>query len=193
MTFSSKFNFFLIHLWIVFVSCAVHHIVPSPDNHCPVESCLTISSLAADISLYLDSNTSLTFQPGNYTMHSELNITNVSKFSMTLYPTERSHAGIIIYVCENSGFIFESASLVYMSNLKFFGCKYKSTNKSDSVLITITESNLILLECSFEDNSYIRGLISAKQSDITIPKVFLGTTVSSGYITLYFSLVAVML
>ena len=96
-------------------------------------------------------------------MHSALIIQTVSTFSMTSYSIKQSNAGTI-HTHENSDFTFEAADLVYISHLKFLGCKLRS----DSVLITVTESNLKLLECSFEDNNYMRGMISATQSNITL-------------------------
>ena len=104
----SSFSLFLIHLWAGFVNCAVYHIVSSPDHHCPIESCLTISSFAANVSLYLDNNTSLIFQPGNHTVHSELNVTNVAEFSMTSYSAKESSAGITCGSSLLSIFIFEA-------------------------------------------------------------------------------------
>ena len=121
----SSFCLFLIHLWTGFVCCAVYHIIPSPDHHCPVESCLTLSSFAANVSHYLDSNISLIFQPGNHTVHSELNVTNVSGFSMTSYSAKQSIADITCGSLLLSIFIFEAVDHVYISNLKIFG--YKNT------------------------------------------------------------------
>ena len=52
----------------------VHYIVPSPDNQCAGESCLTLSMLAADNdkSIYIDSNATMIFLEGNHTLDSEL-------------------------------------------------------------------------------------------------------------------------
>ena len=86
----SSFSLFLTHLWIGFVSCAVYHILPSPDDHCPVEPCLTLSSFAANASLYLDNNTSLILQSGNHTVHSQLKIASV--FSQIFYDITFSQA-----------------------------------------------------------------------------------------------------
>ena len=121
MSFSSRFGLFLIHLWIGSISCAVYHIVPSPSHDCPVESCLTLSLFAANVSLYLDNNTSLIFQPGNYIVHSQVNITNVVEFSMTSYSTTQPSADITFDLSLSSDsisklFIFEAVEHVYISN-----------------------------------------------------------------------------
>ena len=158
---SSSFSLLLLHLWIGFVSCAVYHIVPSPSHHCPVESCLTLSSFASNTSLYLDNNTSLIFQPGNHTTHYKLNVSGVVSFSMI---SNQSRAGI---TCENDSeprFIFNAVNHVHVSNLKFFEC-YCDVNCSK--LIILTASSLVLLKCIFEDNVGT-GVINAANSNITI-------------------------
>ena len=123
----SSFCLFLIHLWIGSVSCAVYHIVLSLIHHCPGESCLTLSSFAANVSLHLDNNTSLIFQPGNHSVQSKLNITNVAEFSMISYSANQLNLGII---CESSlllsFFIFEAVDHVYITNLNFLGAKIQS-------------------------------------------------------------------
>ena len=167
------FRLFLIHLWIGFVSCAVYHIVPSLNHHCPVESCLTLSSFADNTSLYLDSNTSLIFQMGNHTVHSKLTVTKVINFSMTSYSTKWSSTGIICNSYSWSEFTFEAVDHVYVSDLNFFGCERKIFRSrfaivpSDITLITVTVSNLVLLRCTFEYNEGT-SMISAEHSNITI-------------------------
>jgi hypothetical protein len=84
----SSVSLVLTTLWIGSISCAVHHIVSSPDHRYPVESCLsglTLSSFAANVSQYLDSNSLLLFQPGNHIIHLEVNITVVVNFPMTSF------------------------------------------------------------------------------------------------------------
>ena len=155
-------------LWIGLVSCAVYHIIPSPDHHCPVEPCLTLSSFAANASLYLDNNTSLIFQPGNHVISSKLNVTGVVNFSMI---SDQSRAGI---TCENNSnveFIFNAANHVHLSNLKFYECHcdvYSFYYACYGVnLITLTASSLVLVKCIFEDNVGT-SLINAVYSNITI-------------------------
>ena len=145
----SPFSLFLVHLWIAFVSCAVYHIVPSPDHHCPVESCLTLSSFAANASFYLDDNTSLIFQLGNHVKRSQLNVTGVANFSMI---SDQSRVGI---TCENdskAGFIFNGVNHVHVSNLKFYECYCDIDYSFDhgNELIILVASSLVLVKCTFE-------------------------------------------
>ena len=61
------------------------YIQPSPHSPCPVEQCLTLSQLGAKSVLdsFSDNqNTTLIFLPGNYTLKSNISITNVSNFSI---------------------------------------------------------------------------------------------------------------
>ena len=169
---SSRFrlSLFLIQLWIGLISCAMYHIVPSPDHHCPVESCLALSSFAANVSLYLDRNTSLIFQPGNHTVHSELNVTNVTEFSMTSYSAKQSSVGITCDKLLSLLFFFEAVDYVHLSNLKFFGCEstLSEIGPTEHTLIKAILSNLILLEYTFESNKGRIVIISAEYSNITI-------------------------
>ena len=175
---------FLIHLWIGSISCAVYHIIPSPSHDCPVESCLTLSSFAANVSLYLDNNTSLIFQPGTHTVQSTLNIANVAEFSMTSYSTNRSSLHIICEGSLLSFFIFEAVDHIYINDLKFFGCENTIFKISPikSTIIKMIVSNLILLGCIFENNEGTDRiiLISAEYSNITVAQTtFNNNSVSS--------------
>ena len=163
------FGLFWAQLWIGFVSCAVYHIVPSPDHHCPVESCLTLSSFAANASHYLDNNTSLIFQPGNHIIRSKLNVTDVVNFSMI---SDQSRADI---TCENDSkaeFIFNGVNHVHVNNLKFYECHCDNYDDYDYLsydinMITLTASSLVLVKCTFEDNVGL-AMINAENSNITI-------------------------
>ena len=161
----------------------MYHIVPSPSHNCPVsESCLTLSSFAANVSLYLDSNTSLIFQPGNHTVQSTCSITNITEFSMTSYSTNQSSLHIICEESLLSFFIFEAVDHIYINDLKFFGCENTSFKISPikSTIIKTTVSSLILLGCIFENNGGSIIVISAEYSNITVAQTtFSNNTVSS--------------
>ena len=103
-------------------------------------------------------------------MHSPLYIINVFNFSMTSYAIKESSAGIICERSSRSKFIFDAVDHVYISNLNFFGCKhndYTTRSFSYSTRITLTASNLILLECTFEDHNRT-SLITGTHSNIVI-------------------------
>jgi predicted outer membrane repeat protein len=148
--------------------------VPSPDHHCPVESCLTLSSFAANVSFYLDNNTSLIFQPGNHTVQSKLNITNVAEFSMTSASHSAKQSSLHnVIICELSlsFFIFEAVDHIYIADLNFFGCEntfFLKTDPTESMLIKATVSSLILLGCTFENIQGRVSVIFANYSNITV-------------------------
>jgi hypothetical protein len=156
-----RISLVLTNLWIGFNSCAVYHIVPSPDHHCPVEPCLTLSSFSANVSQYLESNTLLLFQPGNHVIHSKVNITGVVNFSMISIDSLR--AGI---TCGHSEprFIFDAVFHVHVRNLKFFEC---IDDKLFSLMARL--SSLELVKCIFENNGRIsNNMIKFVNSNITI-------------------------
>ena len=142
----------------------MYHIVPSPDHHCPIESCLTLSSFATNVSQYIESNTLLLFQPGNHVMRSKINITGIVNFSMISISPLR--AGL---TCENNSeprvmFIFNTVQHVHVRNLRLFECKYVF---GDKILFTLMASSLELVNCIFENN--IRtSMINARNCNITI-------------------------
>ena len=155
---------FFVSVWIGLASCAEYHIIPSPGHQCLVEPCFTLSTFVTGANLYLDSNTSLIFHPGNHLMGSQLIVINVKNFSMISYSTS---AGII---CDSSltiqfdraDFIFEAVNHVYLNNINFYGCKH--ANVVITILIKVSLCNLVLLNCTFE-RTYI---ISARDSNVTI-------------------------
>ena len=171
----------------------MYHIVPSPSHNCPVESCLTLSSFAANVSLYLDSNTSLIFQPGTHTVQSTLNITNVAEFSMMSYSTNWSSLHIICKESILSFFIFEAVDHIYITNFQFFGCDNAifeiMISSFKGTLIKATVSNLILLGCIFENNGGSIIVISAEYSNITVAQ----TTFSNNTVSLILSAILSLL
>ena len=169
-------------LWTGLVSCAVYHIVPSPDHHCPVESCFTLSSFVTNASLYVNSNTSLIFQPGNHIIHSRLNVSSVVSFSMVSYSQPR--AGITCDNYSEPGFIFNAVNYVHVYDLNFSKC-YWGNNYHDFKLITITASSLVLMKCNFEDNEGT-GVINATNSNITIVQ----STFKDNHVRTHFEMLA---
>ena len=180
MIYLLSFCLLLTHLWIGSIGCAVYHIILSPDHYCPAEPCLTLPSFVANVSLYLESNTLLIFQPGNHVIHSKLSITDVVNFSMI---SNHSRTGI---TCENDSrpkFIFEAVNHVYVRNINFLECRgeiYRFFIK----LITVTASSLVLVKCNFEDNARI-DVISAAHSNITIAQSIFKNNIEYEILTFY--------
>ena len=59
---------------------STYHIKPTPDAPCPTEPCLTLSEYAQG--LFLTSDTTLIFLPGNHSLDRDIAVTNVTRFAM---------------------------------------------------------------------------------------------------------------
>ena len=119
----------LLHNYcILFVAGSVYYVKPSVHNPCLEESsCLTLLQFAANAQDYLDSNVSLIFLPGYHSLDSRLSVHNISELSMhsnsTLSPSP------IIFCQEQASINFSSIDVVYISHLKFVGCRsHRVTN-----------------------------------------------------------------
>jgi predicted outer membrane repeat protein len=84
---------------------------------------------------------------------------------------KQSSAGISCGSSLLSIFTFEAVDHVYISNLNLFGCKNTINEiepvESTLIMITSIASNLVFLECTFENNEGVI-MISAMYSNITI-------------------------
>ena len=95
----SKIKLFLLVTLIHTVDCDnVHYITPW--HPCPGsvwESCITLSTLAANTSDYLDSNTTLLFLEGSHTLNSKLVVSNSNGFLML----STNGSGTVSIVCSD--------------------------------------------------------------------------------------------
>ena len=80
-------------------SSNVHYITPSPTTQCPGEFCLTLSTLAANSSEYIDSNTTLVFLEGSHTLNSELVVSNINGSLML----STNGSGTVTVICISGG------------------------------------------------------------------------------------------
>lgn len=104
----------------------VYRITPMPNYPCLEEPCLTLSQFAANSSHYVSSgSTTLIFQPGNHSLSTTLNISNVQNFSLDSPTTTKSAVSSITttVICEQSGtFEFQNSEHIEVKNLEFIGC-----------------------------------------------------------------------
>ena len=120
----SKTKLLLLVIDLIFIhtvdSSNVHYITPT---QCPVEeSCLTLSTLAANISNYLNSNTTIVFLEGNHILDSGLVVSNIDG-SLTL---STNGSGTAAIVCsENVSLEFSNITKLQISGLEFIGCSSK--------------------------------------------------------------------
>ena len=94
----------------------VHYIIPSPNDQCPEESCFTLSTLA-DISSYIDTDTTIIFLDGNYILDPGLNISNIHH-SLTLLTS-----GTVAISCsDRANFDFYDITQLQINGIEFIGC-----------------------------------------------------------------------
>ena len=119
----SKIKLLLLVIDLIFIhtvdSSNVHYITPT---QCPVEeSCLTLSTLAANISNYVNSNTTIVFLEGNHILDSGLVVSNIDG-SLTLSTNGSGTAAII---CSDRSLKFKNINQLQISGLELIGCSSK--------------------------------------------------------------------
>ena len=101
------------------VSNQIVYITLTPASQCPnAESCLTLSTFAANTTNFLDSNTALILQPGNHIIDKEFTVSHVELF--TLYANGSANASITCIDCVNLNFI--NITKLLISGLEFIRC-----------------------------------------------------------------------
>ena len=160
----SKTKLLLLVIDLIFIhtvdSSNVHYITPT---QCPVEeSCLTLSTLAANINNYLNSNTTVVFLEGNHILDSGLVVSNIDG-SLTLSTNgSGTGSGTAAIVCsENISLEFSNITKLQISGLEFIGCSSKvervdqftledsklhGGNDNSALYLTHTNTNIV---CSY--------------------------------------------
>ena len=165
LTTMSKTKLLLLVIDLIFIhtvdSSNVHYITPT---QCPVEeSCLTLSTLAANISNYLNSNTTIVFLEGNHILDSGLVVSNIDG-SLTL---STNGSGTAAIVCsENVSLEFSNITKLQISGLEFIGCSSKVERVdqftledsrfhggSDNSALHLTHTNTNIVCSSFVSNT----------------------------------------
>ena len=102
------------------VLCGTHYIVPTLNYSCFVDSCLTLSQFADNLSNYIDSSTILFIAGGNHSLDIRISVSNVDMFSMlSVNDTEYSS----VFNCnEHSNFNLFNVDHVRISGLTFIHC-----------------------------------------------------------------------
>ena len=116
-----------------------YHIKPSMNASCPEEPCLTLSQFATHTEDYLESNTTLYFLPGQHNLSLEINVTTITKLSMTSRPTISNSPSATIACEGNASFTFSNIEEVYIGHMRFSGCY---GHKSISVQMFELENSL---------------------------------------------------
>ena len=145
-------------------STVQHYITPSPTLLCPTEeSCLTLSTLAANTSNYLESNTTLIFLTGHHTLDEDFTVTDVNEFLML---SNNDSVTVNITCSHNTHMTFTRITQMHIRGLKFIGCPSRiefldqftledssihGGNIDDSALY-IAQSNATIVRSHFRSN-----------------------------------------
>ena len=131
----------------------VHYIAPTP---CPAEeSCLTLSTLAANSSNYLNTNTTVVFLDGNHVLDLELFVSNIDG-SLTL---STNGSGTATIICNDSVSLeFKNITKLQISGLEFIRCsgmvelvdqftledsKFRGDHNDSALHLTHTITNIV--------------------------------------------------
>ena len=175
----SKIKLLLLVIDLIFIhtvdSSNVHYITPT---QCPVEEfCLTLSTLAANISNYLNSNTTIVFLEGNHILDSGLVVSNIDG-SLTLSTNGSGTAAIIC--SENVSLEFSNITQLQISGLEFIRCSSKvervdqftledsklhGGNDNSALYLTHTNTNIV---CS----SFVSNTAGTYQSHVEVLEYF---------------------
>ena len=154
----------------------VYYITPSTQHPCARPPCHTLSHLADNITFH-DSNMTLFFEPGNHTLDSRLQFSNIKILKLSSTLTTSSN---IICTGLDVGLELFNINYVELSQLDFIGCV---GNKIDSIgyflmrtirfqnqqgrrsVMNITKSTADAIHCHFISSNESQG----PKTNITIP------------------------
>ena len=144
----------------------VYYITQSTLLHgCPeFESCITFSTLVTNTSNFLDTNTTLIFLEGNYTLDTDINFRDVDHFVRL----SATNLVIVSITCTNGvGLNFNNITQLQISGLELIRCRNRIESVHDSLLenchfrdgdsgsaLFLDRTNANIYRCSFTSNSH---------------------------------------
>ena len=139
-------------MWMLFIvysfsfsSGETYHILPSENDQCFGERCLTLSEFAANSMSYLQLDTTLSLYSGSHKLDFDLSVSEISKF----FILPRSPSSRVKVTCTNSARLaFHYANVVNISGVNFIGC---IENQIRSVI------QFILTDSSFSGQGDVSG------------------------------------
>ena len=167
--------YFYLYMYLA-VQGEVLHIVPSVNSHCTKIPCLTLSEVAKRLRIDLEptaeSVVQLLFLPGDHSLNSDIDISNIEGFSMI-----SSFSFQVNITCQrNKHFIFHKIGQIAIKGLTFLGCgnnkivsshqlKIKNTHffgsNASGTALELIDTNAKIINCSFAFNTHgnLRGPI----------------------------------
>ena len=158
-------------------SSSIFYVRPSPNTECPAEPCHTFSEYIDQISLYLSSNTTFVFLPGNHSVSSGLLVDGIG--SLSFHGNSASLASPSLILCSKPvSFAFKnvgdlsiyslafdscgdsihaavSIESVYKANIS--SCSFINSLGSGGALVVVNSTQLTLSDNVFENNSATFG------------------------------------
>ena len=130
---------------------SVYYIKPSTSDGCPEsETCITLSTLAANTSNFLDdTNTTFIFLEGNHALDTDLNIRDIDHF-VRLSVTNL--VSVSITCIDGAGLNFNNIKQLQISGLELIRCR----NRIESV------DDFLLEDCHFRDGDSGSALLLLK-------------------------------
>ena len=144
---------------------SVYYIKPSTYDGCPEsETCITLSMLAANTSNFLDdTNTTFIFLKGNYTLDTDLNMTDID------HPVRLSATNLVsvsITCIDGVGLNFNNIKQLQISGLELIRCRNRIESVGDFLLedchfrygdsgsaLLLTQTNTNIERCFFLSNT----------------------------------------
>ena len=146
---------------------SVYYIKPSTYDGCPEsETCITLSTLAANTSNFLD-NTDTTFilLEGNHTLDTDLNIRDINHL-VRLSATNLVSTSVSITCTDAAGLNFNNIKQLQISGLELIRCRNRIESVGDFLLedchfrdgdsgsaVLLTQTNTNIERCSFLSNT----------------------------------------
>ena len=167
----------IIHTCAVSSNKVYYITQPSIIDVCPEsESCITFSTLVANTSNFLDTNTTLIFLKGNHTLDTDLNMRDIDHY-VKLSGTNSDSVSII---CTSGASLnFNNITQLQISGLEFIKCKNRIESVGDSLLedchfcdghsgsaLLLNQTNANIFRCSFTSN--LGGSIFVISSNLSI-------------------------
>ena len=155
--------FLLIH--IVMAASRVHHVVPSSSIQCPKDgSCVTLFTLVANMNNFIDSNTTLIFMAGRYTLESSFSLSNKTSFMLLTNSSDT----VTITCSDRTRLLYSNIGHVQIQSLNFIRCGFVLESVGQFILedstfrdgnglgsaIQLTQTNTKIMRSSFMFNTF---------------------------------------
>ena len=116
-----------------------YYITTSLNADCPGNPCLTLAQFAAGSTSYLgnETNTSLSFLPGNHSLDRELSLSHTDNFSMT---KDIGGNGTVFVECDGQSgrFNISETTFATIKDLHFIGCGGNKVSQVEQFIVEDT-------------------------------------------------------